>query len=59
MKYLTHTLVYFSSLHNPSEKDRHCPECGSNMHAMGKEIREDVKLIPPKAVIVRHVRHIY
>jgi transposase len=45
--------------HELSEKDRHCPECGSNMHAMGKEIREDVKLIPPKAVIVRHVRHIY
>jgi transposase len=26
---------------------------------MGREIREELKLIPAKAVIVRHVRHVY
>ena len=26
---------------------------------MGEEVREELKIIPAKAVIVRHVRHIY
>ena len=45
--------------HELPEKDRSCPECGSGMHTMGKETREEIKLIPAKVVILRHVRHIY
>lgn len=45
--------------HELPEEDRNCPECGSNLHTMGKEFREEIKIIPAKAVIVRHVRHIY
>jgi len=45
--------------HELPEEDRNCPECGSNLHTMGKEVREEIKIIPAKAVIVRHVRHIY
>ncbi len=45
--------------HELPEKDRNCPECGSGMHTMGKETREEIKLIPAKVVILRHVRHIY
>jgi transposase len=45
--------------HKLPEEDRNCPECGSNLHTMGKEVREEIKIIPAKAVIVRHVRHIY
>lgn len=36
-----------------------CPECGSDMHSMGKEIREELKIIPAKAIITRHVGHVY
>ncbi len=36
-----------------------CPDCGSKLHTMGRETREELKIIPAKAVIVRHVRHVY
>ncbi|MGI6491367.1 MAG: IS66 family transposase [Pelotomaculum sp.] len=36
-----------------------CPECSSKMHTMGKETREELKIIPAKAVITRHVQHVY
>ena len=42
----------------PSES-RLCSACGCELHTMGKEIREELKIIPAKAVIVRHVQHIY
>ena len=45
--------------HELPEKDRVCPDCGSGLHVMGHETLEELKIIPAKAVIVRHVRHIY
>ncbi len=36
-----------------------CPDCGNKLHTMGKEIREELKIIPAKAVILRHVRNVY
>ena len=45
--------------HKLPAKDCICPECGSEMHTMGKETREELKIIPAKAVIVRHIQHIY
>jgi transposase len=45
--------------HELPKQDRDCPECGSGLHTMGKETREEIKIIPAKAIIVRHVRHIY
>jgi transposase len=45
--------------HKLPKQDRDCPECGSGLHTMGKETREEIKIIPAKAIIVRHVRHIY
>jgi len=41
------------------EEERHCPDCGGAFHTMGRETREELKIIPAKAVIMRHVRHIY
>ncbi len=41
------------------DEDCICPKCSSEMHTMGKETREELKLIPAKAVIVRHIRHVY
>lgn len=36
-----------------------CTECGGELHKMGKEIREELKIIPAKAVITQHVQHVY
>ena len=45
--------------HKLPEKECICPECGSELHTMGKETRDELKIIPAKAVIVRHIRHVY
>jgi transposase len=45
--------------HELPEAERFCPDCGGELHTMGRETREELKIIPAKAVIVRHVRHIY
>lgn len=45
--------------HELPEEDRLCSECGGELHSMGRETREELKIIPAKAVIVRHVRHVY
>ena len=45
--------------HELPKKDRDCPECGNELHTMGKETRDEIKIIPAKAVIVRHVRYTY
>ena len=42
--------------HELPEEERLCPDCGGALHTMG---REELKLIPAKAAIVRHVRHTY
>ncbi len=45
--------------HELPKEDRICSECGSGLHTMGKETREEIKIIPAKAVMVRHIRHVY
>jgi len=46
-------------LHELPETDRTCPSCEGELHVMGRDEREELKLIPAKAVITRHVQHIY
>lgn len=46
--------------HELPENERVCPDCGEEMRRIGKEtVREELKIIPAKAVIVRHVQHTY
>lgn len=45
--------------HELPEDARICPDCGGALHTMGRETREELKIIPAKAVILKHVRHIY
>ena len=45
--------------HKLPEAERICPDCGNGLHQMGQETREELKIIPAKAVIVRHVRYVY
>jgi len=45
--------------HELPAEDCICPNCSSELHTMGRETHEEFKVIPAKAIIVRHVRHIY
>ena len=45
--------------HELPEDERLCPDCGGSLHVMGRETREELKLIPATAAILRHVRPIY
>jgi transposase len=45
--------------HGLTEEKRVCPDCGCSLHKMGEDTREELKIIPAQAVIVRHVRHVY
>jgi len=42
------------------ETEQICPKCNDPLHRIGKEtIREELKIIPAKAVLTRHIRHAY
>lgn len=45
--------------HELPDEARICPDCGGPLHKMGEDSREELKIIPAKAVIVRHIRHVY
>jgi transposase len=46
-------------MHELPAEQRVCPDCGSPLHKMGEDTREELKIIPAKAVVIRHVRHVY
>lgn len=45
--------------HTLPEEECVCPECKNQMHVMGKETREELKIIPAQTLIVKHIRNIY
>ena len=45
--------------HDLPVEEQICPECGGALHAIGKETRRELKIIPAQAVIVEHVRRVY
>ena len=46
-------------IHELRSDERGCPECDGELHKMGQEARDELKLIPAKAVIIRHIRYTY
>ena len=36
-----------------------CPECGETLHEMSTQVRQELKIIPARAKLVKHVRYIY
>lgn len=46
-------------VHELPEEKCICPQCRGKLHKMGKETREELKIIPAKAVIIRHERYVY
>ena len=45
--------------HTLPKEEQMCPECDGELHVMGKETREELKIVPAKASIVRHEKHVY
>lgn len=41
------------------ESERVCPCCQGELHEMSTQVREELKIVPAKASVVRHVQHIY
>jgi transposase len=45
--------------HDLPADEQNCPQCGGELHVMGRDKRRELKIIPAKAVIVEHVRKVY
>jgi len=46
--------------HKLSDDELACPQCGHELHVMGKEVvSEQLKIIPAKAILVQNVRYTY
>ena len=45
--------------HTLPMEEQLCLECGSQLHVIGKNERDILKLIPAKAVIERHIQYVY
>lgn len=41
------------------KEEQFCPECGTLMHIMGKNIRKELKLIPAQVKVVEHVQYVF
>ncbi len=42
-----------------SEEDQVCSDCGSRLHEMSIETRNELKIVPPQFSLVQHIQHIY
>jgi len=45
--------------HDLPSEERVCPECGGDLHVMGKEIRRELVIIPAQVKIRDHIRKVY
>jgi transposase len=45
--------------HDLPQGERICPECGGELHVMGKETRRELVIIPAQVKIREHIRKIY
>jgi len=41
------------------EEETKCKICGSDRHIMGKNIRLELKIIPPEVKVVKHITYVY
>ena len=46
-------------VHELTEEEQICPECGSDMHTMSSEERCEIEVIPAQFVAKRHIQRIY
>lgn len=45
--------------HDLPEDEKVCPECGGDMHVMGRDTRRELVIIPAQVKIREHVRKVY
>lgn len=45
--------------HDLPQADQYCPECGGELHVMGRETRRELLIIPAQVKIREHVRKVY
>jgi len=45
--------------HTLPPEERVCPNCGEEMHEMSVEVRQELKFVPAKVIVVQHRRHVY
>jgi len=45
--------------HELPEEEHICPECGEQLHVMGKEVRKELTVIPAQVKVTEHIRHVY
>ena len=45
--------------HDLPKDEQVCPECGGELHVMGKEVRCELVIIPAQAKIREHIRKVY
>jgi len=45
--------------HDLPEEDKSCPECGGDLHVMGRESRRELVIIPAQVKIREHIRKVY
>ena len=45
--------------HELPAEDRFCPECGGDMHVMGHDTRQEIRIVPAQAKVIEHRRSVY
>ena len=45
--------------HDLPQEDKVCPECGGELHVMGRETRRELLIIPAQVKVREHVRKVY
>lgn len=45
--------------HELPESERICPDCGGELHVMGRDCRRELVIVPAQVKIREHVRHVY
>ena len=45
--------------HEIPEEERICVDCGHSLHDMGSTTRDEIEIIPAKAIVKRHIIHKY
>ncbi|MDF2632806.1 MAG: hypothetical protein K0Q85_1402, partial [Caproiciproducens sp.] len=41
------------------KEERKCPQCGDMMKEIGVDVRDEIKIVPPKVIHVQHRRKVY
>ena len=53
------TLPVETVTHELPQNEQICPECGEQLHVMGKEIRKELTIIPAQVKVTEHIRYVY